>query len=126
MPESNARLVEAAFAAVNRRDADALTALCTPDVEFRPILASPSEEAYRGAEGVRRWLAEVDQRLPDGRALPDEIEERGDVVLVSGVTRGPGLMFHWHLAARIEGGLIAAWSFHPTREHAERSIEAAG
>lgn len=126
MPESNGRLVEAAFAAVNRRDADGLVALCAPGVEFRPILASGSDETYRGAEGVRRWLAEVEQRMPDGRALVDEMEERDDVVLVSGVTRGPGLMFRWHLAARIEGGRIAAWSFHPTREHAERSLDADG
>ena len=124
MPESNAELVEAAFAAVNRRDAVALAELCTPDVEFRPILAAPTEERYRGAEGVRRWLAEIERRFPEGETTAERFDDRGDGAIVSGVTRGPGLAFHWHMSAHIETGRISAWSFHPTREHAERALEA--
>jgi ketosteroid isomerase-like protein len=122
MHESNTELVKAAFAAVNRRDPEALAELCTDEVEFRPITAPSAEEPYRGAEGVRRWLAEIDRRFPGFRATPEEMDDFEAGALVSGVTQGPGLKFHWHLAARVAGGLIAAWSFHPSREHAEQVL----
>ena len=109
--------------AVNRRDATALAGLCTKDVEFRPILATLTEESYRGHEGLRRWLAEVDRRFPGSAASAEEIDDRGDALLVSGATRGPGVAFSWHLAVRLADGLIAAWGFHPSRAHARRAIE---
>ncbi|MEX2195293.1 MAG: nuclear transport factor 2 family protein [Thermoleophilaceae bacterium] len=121
MPQRSEELLQSLLEAANRRDAAALAAICTPDVEFRPVVAALTGEAYRGEEGIRRWLAEIERRFPGSYAAADEVESSSHAAIASGRTRGRDMSFAWHVVVRVDGGLIASWSFHPSREHAERA-----
>jgi ketosteroid isomerase-like protein len=64
MPEANFEVVERAVAAVNARDLDAYLACCSEDVELRtPAVGG----VYEGREGIRRWLADIEDAGPDFR-----------------------------------------------------------
>lgn len=45
--------------AFNRRDADALVTLVSPDLEFHPTALVGEAEVYRGHDGLRHWAAEL-------------------------------------------------------------------
>ena len=57
MRDGNADLVSAVFDAWNRRDLEALLALCEPDVEVRSLMTEAERATYGGARGVSDWLA---------------------------------------------------------------------
>ena len=82
----NADIVRRVFDAFGRRDAEALTALCHPDVVFTPPtgrLAGRSEP-YRGHEGLRTYLEDVARLWQELRSEADEYVELDDVVLCTG------------------------------------------
>jgi hypothetical protein len=43
----------------NRRDADALVALCHPELEFVPTMLAGQRSVYHGHAGLRRWVADL-------------------------------------------------------------------
>jgi SnoaL-like domain len=43
----------------NRRDAEALIALCHPDIEFCPTILVGGRAIYVGHDGLRRWVGEL-------------------------------------------------------------------
>lgn len=45
--------------AFNRRDADALVALCHTELEFVPTLLVGQRSVFLGHDGMRRWVAEL-------------------------------------------------------------------
>jgi hypothetical protein len=45
--------------AFNRRDVDALLALCDRDIEFHPTVLVGARRIYRGHAGMRRWVADL-------------------------------------------------------------------
>lgn len=47
--------------AFNRRDADGLIAQSDPEITFYPTVLVGVIREYRGHEGIRRWLADLDQ-----------------------------------------------------------------
>lgn len=86
MSEGNEALVERLFNAFNRRDADAIVALCAEEMEF---VAVTGEEAgrpnpYRGREGLREYLADVERIWEELLITPATVESRGDRLLVCG------------------------------------------
>ena len=116
-----AQLLRDFLAAASRRDAEAVMALCTADVEFIPIVAEGGAEAYRGDEGVRRWLDEIEERFPGSYAMADDVQEADDALVGSCTTRGRDVWFAWHVVMRMTGGRISSWEFHDSRESAERA-----
>ena len=120
-PDTN-QLVTAFLDAANRRDPDALAAICVPDVEFRPLLGPPTGLPHRGADGIRRWLAEVGARFPDIEARAEHVRTVHGGIVVSGTTAGPGIGYAWHVAIRLRDGLVAGWDFHPSSDHARRAL----
>ena len=55
-----------AFDALSRMDADALVALCDPEVRFESRITAVEDATYRGHEGIRRYidnLAEVFEHI---------------------------------------------------------------
>ena len=78
---------------VNARDAEAVVALSSPDIELHPMQIAVSRY-YRGHEGVRQWIADMVasdightvayrgiRTLPDGRvALFGEVCLEGTVI----------------------------------------------
>ena len=45
--------------AANRRDVDALVALCHPELELLPTMIVSQRAVYRGHDGLRRWVADL-------------------------------------------------------------------
>jgi ketosteroid isomerase-like protein len=94
MPERSD--VEAVLDALNRRDLDRLGELLHPDCEFHSRLVALDGELYRGIEGMRRYLADVDSVWEGFRVDLVSIEPSGDDALLmelhaSGAARGSGM-----------------------------------
>ena len=84
-------VVRAYFAAFARRDADALLSLSHQDIE---LWAQPTAEAvgrrepYRGHEGLRHYLADVDRAWSSFSIEPSDLRAAGAGVIAFG--RGNG------------------------------------
>jgi len=92
----------------NRRDADALLALCHPELEFLPTVLVGQGAVYRGHEGLRRWLAQLiasgathEARIRKVRVLDDERFALLTEVCVEGEVVSPSAM-----VVRLKDGLI--------------------
>jgi ketosteroid isomerase-like protein len=82
-----ARTAGLALAAYNRRDVDAVAALCDPDFEYRPgrqwVDAGLTDATYHGRDGYRRYLESVDQVWAgENRLTPREVVDLGDRLLL--------------------------------------------
>jgi ketosteroid isomerase-like protein len=76
--------------AYNRGDVDELIALSDPDVCMVPIRALLEGSEYRGHDGVRRFLADMDEDWTEREVIADELRELGDSVVVLGSFRAVG------------------------------------
>jgi ketosteroid isomerase-like protein len=126
----NVDIVRRAFAAFELRDAEALVAVCSPDVVFEPVTARliAGGEPYRGHAGMRRYLADVARVWRELRPMPDTFHEGPDgLVLVTGRVTAWGLGRVIDAPAgwlwRLNGGLIAHGRVFET---ATEAIEASG
>ena len=79
-----ADLIARAFSAFNRRDENALLALCHPDIEWIPMRASLEGKVYRGLDGVRQALTDVAAEFEELRNDPRHFTEIGERVVISG------------------------------------------
>jgi ketosteroid isomerase-like protein len=75
------RLVRAAIDAYNRRDAEALAAIMSPDVDLRPPVTELWGIAYSGHDGIRRWMADVEDSFVYAQIVPNELEDLGGLVM---------------------------------------------
>jgi ketosteroid isomerase-like protein len=83
---SDIDVVKEVFAAFAERDAERLVAVLDPDVVFIAVTGDllGRTKPYRGREGMREYLRDV-ERLWDELVLsPREFEEVGDAILVTG------------------------------------------
>jgi ketosteroid isomerase-like protein len=91
MSRENVEVVRLVVDAVNRRDADALTALLAADAEIVPIRAALEEgTAFRGPGMAARWFTAVDDAWEDLRAEISELRDLGERVVAFGRLRGRG------------------------------------
>ena len=60
MSDDNVAILRAFYEALNRGDWEAATTQLAPDVEWEPDRRHPSAGTYRGPEGMRRFLEEMD------------------------------------------------------------------
>jgi ketosteroid isomerase-like protein len=84
---SNVEIVQLAFAAFERRDADALIEISAPDVVFEPVTAqiAAGGQPYRGHDGLRAYLADVSRVWQELRPSPDWYGEgEGGIVVATG------------------------------------------
>lgn len=86
MDESYSELVESLFNAFNRRDADSVVALCSEEMEFLAVTGEEigRENPYRGREGLREYLADVERVWEELLITPSTVEARGERLLVCG------------------------------------------
>ena len=83
--------MRASFSAFNARDVDAVLASVHPEIEVRPALVGGLEgTVYRGPQGVREFLADIDAVWDEFRIEPTELRELGDTVLALGRAVGRG------------------------------------
>jgi ketosteroid isomerase-like protein len=85
-----AEVVKESVAAFNRRDFDGLLRTFAPDVELLPFAAKVTGVVYRGEDGVRRWMSELEEEWSEWRVELDDLRTSGDCVLTLGriVARG--------------------------------------
>jgi ketosteroid isomerase-like protein len=74
MSQDNVRLVERAIAAINARDIEGYRACCTENVKLETPLAAVGG-MYEGIDGIRRFLTDIEDAVPDWRMEPDGVEE---------------------------------------------------
>jgi ketosteroid isomerase-like protein len=129
MSGENLKAWERAIAAFNERNAEGMMAVCSADVEFRPLLAGVRHAPYRGLDGVREFLAATDDAFEYFQLDLKHLEDHGGFVLASCVGRARGrasgaeierAMVH---IAKFEDGRCVWWRTFQTREEA---LEAGG
>jgi ketosteroid isomerase-like protein len=101
---ATADLVRRAYTALAARDFEALAELAEPDFELDVTDRVFNPATYRGEEGLRRFLAEVDELWESMDMTVDRLVERGDEVLallsVNIKGRGSGLVLEDRIAQR--------------------------
>ncbi len=74
MSQENVRLVERAIAAINARDIESYRACCTEDVKLETPMAGVGG-VYEGIDGIRRFLTDIEDAVPDWRIELDSVRE---------------------------------------------------
>ncbi|HSJ17290.1 MAG TPA: nuclear transport factor 2 family protein [Solirubrobacterales bacterium] len=93
MSQENVEAFKRAIEAYNRRDIDTFLEMFEPMVETRPLtLAMFGQEAtvYRGHEGIRQFIRDVDEALSQLQVEPLEIRDLGERIVASGRLRARG------------------------------------
>jgi ketosteroid isomerase-like protein len=73
MSQENVEVVKRAIAALNDHDVESYLAFCTADVQLETPV-TPIEGVYEGADGVRRYFADVLDAGPDFRVTIERLE----------------------------------------------------
>lgn len=91
MSRENVERTQRVMDTFNRRDRDGLLALMDPDIEWTPYeVRVQGGSPYRGHEGMRRWMEESFEVLPDLRVDTHELRDLKNVVYVQGRLHGHG------------------------------------
>jgi ketosteroid isomerase-like protein len=93
MSQENVEVFREAIKAYNRRDIDAFLDAFDPMVETHPLtLAMFGQETtvYRGHEGLRQLIRDVDEVLSQLQARVLEVRDLGERLVASGRLRGRG------------------------------------
>jgi ketosteroid isomerase-like protein len=86
MGEDGSDLVAQLFRAFNERDTEAMAALCAEEMEFLAVTGKEvgRSEPYRGREGMRQYLADVERVWEELRVTPSTVQQDGERLLVVG------------------------------------------
>ena len=117
-------IVRRAHDALNGGDIDAVVALCDP--EFRLDMSDRvfNPAVYEGHDGLRRFYAEVRDVWDRYTWEPEELIERGDLVVAllrsSAIGRESGIELEWRTAIvwRVQQGRAMSLRFFRDREAA--------
>jgi ketosteroid isomerase-like protein len=93
MSQENVETFRRAIDAYNRRDADAFAKEFDPAVEWRPltqVMFGAESTVYRGHEGVRTFMREVDEAFADIQVELREIRDLGERIVAIGHLRARG------------------------------------
>ena len=85
MPRENVEIVRKLYDALNRRDVSAVLDSMAPDIEVRTTV-----ETYRGVDGVKTFIEEVDRTFENYTVTVGEAVDAGDLVVVEVHQRGRG------------------------------------
>lgn len=79
-------LIKRLFHAFNQRDAETIVGLCSEEMEFVAVTGEEAgrESPYRGRGGLRDYLADVERVWEELLITPNQVERRGDRLLVVG------------------------------------------
>ncbi len=86
MAEAPEALVGRLFHAFNQRDAETIVGLCSEQMEFVAVTGEEAgrERPYRGRDGLRDYLADVERIWEELLITPSRVERRGERLLVVG------------------------------------------
>jgi ketosteroid isomerase-like protein len=89
------QVIRRAYDALNRRDYELMAELADPDFEMDLTERVMNPASYHGAEGMQRFLREIDELWTSMEIRVERVLERGDealaVVLVTLQGRGSGV-----------------------------------
>jgi ketosteroid isomerase-like protein len=121
----NAAWVAASFERWNTGDRSAPLERFDPDVEIHTVISDAFQgEPFRGHDGARAWLANLDENFETWRVEPDEYHEHGDTLVVLGNVhargRGSGIEFDQPIAwvAKFRDGMLVRLRTYVSREEA--------
>jgi ketosteroid isomerase-like protein len=104
MDTHNIELVRGILEGVSRWDSDAMIDCIGVDYQFEPIMAALEGRVYMGADGVRQWIADMQDHWEYFECYPQEFYDLGDRVVAFG---------HWRARGRVSGvemdGQEATW-----------------
>jgi ketosteroid isomerase-like protein len=91
-PQSRESVVARLFDAFSRRDLATTLALVHPEIVFQPVTAEVTRggEPYRGRDGIRRYLEDVEANWDELIVHPAQIRAAGNAVVVLGLASGSG------------------------------------
>src|SRR3954466_13885569 len=84
MSQANVDVVRAAYSAFNARDVDELVSLSADDCEWVPLRAQLEGIVYRGHEGVRQFVIDMDEDWETFRIDPVQFHEGRERIAVIG------------------------------------------
>ena len=90
MSQANGEAFKRAIEAYNRRDVEALLRELDTEIEWRPVLPvvlGGDTTVYRGHDGVRQLLRDLDEVLSERQMDFSEIRQAGDQVVAIGSLR---------------------------------------
>ncbi len=93
MSDENVETFKRGVDAYNRRDVEALLEELHPRVEWRPllpVLLGGEAAIYRGHEGARQGIRELEEAFTELRAEPAEFRDLGERVVAIGRLYGRG------------------------------------
>jgi ketosteroid isomerase-like protein len=92
VPLDKQQVARRLFEAFNRRDLESTLELVHPEIAFQPVTASlvADGEPYRGHDGIRRYLADVETYWRELTVDPLQIRSAGEAVVALGRVNGHG------------------------------------
>jgi ketosteroid isomerase-like protein len=128
MSRQNVANIERGYEALSRLDAEALVAVCQPDVEFRSRIGDAEDVTYHGHDGVREYMASLSEVFELVDTEPLEIIDGGDRAVVCNRFRARGrrseveVEDHFFHAIRSRDGKAVWWAFYPSRAEALEAV----
>jgi ketosteroid isomerase-like protein len=91
-PAYQRQIVQRLFEAFGRRDLSSVLDLVHPEIVFEPMTAAVTQagEPYRGHEGMRDYVADVQEHWQELTVHPVQIRAAGQAVVVLGLASGRG------------------------------------
>ena len=90
MAERDIETVRSLYDAFNRRDVDGLIATLDPEMEWHPLLGELGGGVYRGHDGVRRLVSEINDTWEEFRVELEDVVDAGEVMFVFSRSHGRG------------------------------------
>jgi ketosteroid isomerase-like protein len=87
MAESHVELVERMYQCFNQREEACIIELCDKEMTFFPVGTAEAigrDAPYSGQSGLRDYLADVAEVWEELQITPNEVDQRGDRLLVRG------------------------------------------
>jgi len=128
MSRETVERIERGYEAVSRLDAEALVAICEPDVEFRSRVGEAEDVTYHGHDGLRDYIASLSEVFEWVQTEPLEIIDGGDRAVVCNRFRARGrrseveVEQHFFHAIRLREGKALWWDFYPSRAEALEAV----
>jgi ketosteroid isomerase-like protein len=112
----------------NRWDMESFIAICTPDVELRPLRGMLEEIEYQGHAGLREFQADAEATWKELEFQPAGVEAREDGAVLGGFMRlrgrASGALTERSvaIAVHMRDGLVSRVAIHPDGDSARREL----
>ncbi len=129
MSQENIEVIGRAYELLNCRDAEGLVELCADDFVMDMTERVFNPDTYRGPDGIRRFLGDVDEAWQSYRWHVEEARPAGEAVVAmlhcEGQSREGGPGVDWHVAWmwKLDAGTPTSLRFYRDRK---KALEAAG